>query len=303
LIYKHRNLAILVAILCAQLTLLIYQARQNVDAVIFRDATILVITPLQRSFHAITSTAGAMWYGYIDLIGARRENVELFQELNDLKLANQRLNNEMQQGRRLQTFYNFQQKLSSQMIIAQVIGSTASDMSRIILIDKGANDGLRQNQPVIIPDGVVGKILHVFPSTSQIQLITDVKSGVAVLMENSRTHGIFKGANESTGNLAYVPLGEELILGEQLITSGEDGIFPKGLPLGEITMASKATNFWNIEVKPVARLDRLEEVLIILHEVNDDFITQPSANMVENTSAPILPPTNSAVPGAGMQAP
>ena len=68
-------------------------------------------------------------------------------------------------------------------------------------------------------------------------------------------------------------------------------------------MASKATNFWNIEVKPVARLDRLEEVLIILHEVNDDFITKSSANMVENTSAPILPPTNSAVPGAGMQAP
>ncbi|OFV93719.1 MAG: rod shape-determining protein MreC [Acidobacteria bacterium RIFCSPLOWO2_12_FULL_54_10] len=303
MIYKHRNLAILVAVLFAQLTLLVYQARQNQDAAIFRYATILVITPLQRSFQAITSAAEGMWTGYIDLRGARRENVELFQELNELKLANQRLENEVQQARRLQGFHDFQRGLSSQMIVAQVIGSTASDTSRLILIDKGANDGLRLDQPVIIPDGVVGKVLHVFPSTSQIQLITDAKSGVAVLLENSRSHGILKGANESTGYLAYVPLGEEPKVGEKVITSGEDGIFPKGLPAGEITLANKATNFWDIEVKPTARLNRLEEVLIILHEVSDDFIKSSSPDMAENTSPPNLPQTNSATPAGRAQAP
>lgn len=303
MIYKHRNLAILVLVLFAQLTLLVYQARQNQDAAIFRYATIIIITPLQRSFQAITSAAEGLWSGYIDLRGARRENETLSQELSELKLANQRLKNEVQQAHRLQGFHDFQREFTSQMIVAQVIGSTASDTSRLILIDKGANDGLQLDQPVIVPDGVVGKVLHVFPSTSQIQLITDAKSGVAVLLENSRSHGILKGANESAGFLAYVPLGEEPKLGEKVITSGEDGIFPKGLSAGEITSVSRATNFWNIEVKPTARLNRLEEVLIILRVVSDDFITNSSPDMAEITSPPNLPQANSATPAEPMQAP
>jgi rod shape-determining protein MreC len=117
---------------------------------------------------------------------------------------------------------------------------------------------------VIVPGGVIGKVLRVFGDTSQVILLTDANSGIASLLESSRVHGVLKGTNRPLAKLTYVINGEPVTVGEILVTSGEDRIYPKGLPLGVVVSARSGSEFQEIEVQPLAQLNRLEEVLVIL---------------------------------------
>lgn len=299
--FRHRNLVILTGILFAQLSLLAYQSRQNQDIAPIRYGTILVIAPLQKSFHVITSAVQGLWWGYIDLRKVRRTSQDLARELNDLKMANQRLQNEAGQARRLQALLDFRQEQPSRAVAAQVIGSTATGTSRLLLIDKGQDAGLRPDLPVIVPDGVVGKVLYVFPHAAQILLLTDSSSGIACLLENSRAHGILKGKNTTLGELVFVPKNEPVVMGEKVLTSGEDGIFPKGLPVGTVVSWQPGSTFWEIAIQPLARLNHLEEVLVVLREPGEVVSTAPEPDVAANSASRMDAP-DTATPPAGQPA-
>lgn len=300
LFFRHRNLIVLTAVLFAQLSLLAYQSRQNQDIALIRYGTILVVAPLQKSFHAITSAVRGVWQGYIDLRGARRSRESMARELNDLKLVNQRLQNEAEQARRLQALLDFRQEQPFRTVAAQVIGAAASGTSRLLLIDKGQAAGLRPDLPVIVPDGIVGKVLYVFPNAAQILLLTDTNSGIACLLENSRAHGILKGKNAPLGELVFVPKSEQVVIGEKVLTSGEDGVFPKGLPVGTVASSQPGSNFWEIGVQPLARLNQLEEVLVVLREPDEGVSPEPgvAANSTSQTDAPDTAPRPAGQPAA-----
>ena len=147
---------------------------------------------------------------------------------------------------------------------AQVIGSSGSETSRIIYIDRGSNQGIESNMAVITPEGIVGKVLRVYPSTSQVLEITDQTSGVGATLVKSRLQGILKGQPEGNPNLAYIMADESVVPGEDVVTSGGDRIFPKGLPVGKVVSVSPGKDlFLNVGVTPSASLGRLEEVLVI----------------------------------------
>src|SRR5208282_2205335 len=129
---------------------------------------------------------------------------------------------------------------------------------------KGENDGILPDMAVITADGIVGKVLHAYPSVSQVLLINDQTSGVGAILEKSRLQGILRGTSSGDVVLEKVMSDETVPVGEQVLTSGGDGIFPKGLAVGTVTQVSMGSDlFLNIHVRPSADLNRLEEVLVI----------------------------------------
>jgi rod shape-determining protein MreC len=118
---------------------------------------------------------------------------------------------------------------------------------------------------VITPDGVVGKILAVYPDISQVLLLGDKESGVGALLADTRTQGPVKGTGEPLLSLDYISSDEKVTAGEAVLTSGQDRIFPKDLPVGKVVdfASDQKSPFMRIRVKPAAHLDRLEEVLVL----------------------------------------
>lgn len=263
---RHRNIIILAAAVLLQLLLLAYQLRRDQNVPLIRYGTVALVSPLQKTFHWVANGIGDLWWNYFELRGARQENEYLLRELNRLKLDNQRLRNAAEQAARLQVLLDFQQQAPYTTVAAQVIGSEAAETSRLLIIDKGENAGIQPDSPVIVPDGIVGKVLHVFPEAAQVLLLTDVNSGVAGLLEGSRVHGVLKGTHQQLCTLAYVPNDETVKIGAKLLTSGEDKIYPKGLPIGAVVRAQPGHDFQQIDVQPFAYVNRLEEVLVILRK-------------------------------------
>jgi len=256
---RHRNLVILTAVLFAQLGLLAYQFRRGTDIPLIRNGTMYVVTPVQRALRAVTDTFRRAVYGYVDLRDARQQSQDLARELEQLQLEAQRLRREASQARRLQVLLDFREELPLPVVAAQVIGAGAGENSHTVILDKGRDAGLRPDLPVIVPGGIVGKVLRVFADTAQVVLITDANSGVACLLENSRIHGVLKGTNKPLGRLLYVNTGEKVEVGEAVVTSGEDRIYPKGLPVGVVVSARPGPEFQEIEVQPIAQLNRLRK--------------------------------------------
>ena len=136
--------------------------------------------------------------------------------------------------------------------------------SRVLYIDKGSNDGIKTDMAVITPAGIVGKIVQVFPDSSQVLPINDQFSGVGAALKDSRLQGILKGAANGATTLQYIMSDEKVVPGEEVITSGGDRIFPKGLPVGRgVSVEPGKDLFLNIRVVPSSRLDQLEEVLVV----------------------------------------
>lgn len=291
---RHRNLVILIFVLFAQIFLLGYQFRRGQDVPLIRNGTMYVVTPLQRGMRAVTDTFRRVIYGYLDLREARQQSQDLSRELDQLRIEAQRLRREASQAKRLQALLDFRQELPWLTVAAQIIGSGGNEASQTVILDKGSNAGLRPDLPVVVPGGVIGKVLRVFPDTAQVILITDASSGVAALLDNSRIHGVLRGTNQPLSKLSYVINGEPVTVGEILVTSGEDRIYPKGLPLGVVVSVRPGSEFQEIEVQPLAQLNRLEEVLVILErETSEEWkpaAPVPPQDAVEDLETPASPP-------------
>ncbi|HTC96048.1 MAG TPA: rod shape-determining protein MreC [Terriglobales bacterium] len=223
-----------------------------------------VITPVERVFVATGNWFGQSWHDYLNIGGLRRENRELREQNEQLRIQQAQMAEDAAQGRRLQALLDFKQHFVSQTVAAQVIGSSGTELSRILYIDRGARDGIRSDMAVITPDGVVGKVKDVFPFTAQVLVMNDASSGVGALLEKSRLHGVVKGTTTGDLTLEHVMVDEKVEPGERVLTSGGDRIYPKGLPIGTVAQISSGNDlFLNIHLKPAADLNRLDEVLVV----------------------------------------
>jgi rod shape-determining protein MreC len=156
-----------------------------------------------------------------------------------------------------------------------VIGSSGSDLSRSVYIDKGSNAGLATDMAVITAGGIVGKVLRVYPSTSLVLLINDQSSGVGAMLEKSRLQGVLRGTPNGEVVLERVMSDEQVAPGETVLSSGGDQIFPKGLPVGTVTKVSPGRElFLNIQIKPAADLSRLEEVLVVTQKQEKSAVAE-----------------------------
>ncbi len=266
---RYKNLIVLVVVLFAQVLGLAVQVKRTTDtdsSRLIRVWAVSAVTPFEKVLVWMQAGTGNLWHNYFYLRGVRAENRELKQQLEQLRLEHVRLNEDAAQARRLQVLLGFKEQFISETMPAQVIGSGGSEQSRIVYIDKGEHHGLKPDMAVITGTGVVGKILKVFRSTSQVLLIDDQSSGVGGILEKSRLQGIVRGTSAGEVVLEKIMNDEAVQSGDIVRTSGGDRIFPKGLPVGVVTRVSNGTGsdlFLNIRVRPAANLAKLEEVLVV----------------------------------------
>jgi rod shape-determining protein MreC len=243
------------------------------------------------------------WHNYADLRGVRKQNRELQDEVARLRMEQVRLQQDADQARRLQALLDFKEKFIAKTVAAQVIASSGTEQSRLITIDKGSNDHIKVDMPVITPDGIVGKVKEVFPQSSQVLLINDHDSGAGVILESSRLQGIVKGTSVGELQIVDIMSDEKVEPGEHVVTSGGDRIYPKGYAVGTVISSTPDRDndpFLAIKIKPAANLNRLEEVLIITKMMED---TQPLAGPAPMRAADILSQRLPSVPRQDPNAP
>ena len=267
LLGRYKNLIVLAAILFAQIIALAMQVRRPTaegETRLIRVWATAAVTPFEEAIVHTQKWAHDKWSGYVYLRHVDNENQQLRAEIERMKLEQARLSEDANMARRIQTLLAFKEQYVENTVAAQVIGTSGSEQSRVLYIDKGASDGIRPDMAVITPTGIVGKIVQVFPGSAQVLPINDQLSGVGAALKAMRLQGILKGAANGTTTLQYIMSDEPVKPGEEVITSGGDRIFPKGLPIGRVASVEPGKDlFLNIRVIPSARLDRLEEVLVV----------------------------------------
>ncbi len=264
---RHKSLTLLGSVIVAQVLLLAAQIKRERQVRLIRIWAVESISPVQRVSSWIIDKLGSGWGGYIGLRHAREENDELRAERDQLKVRNAELDGRAHEADRLAALLNFREAHSEvPMVAARVVGASPDSGSNIVYINRGSRSGIRRDMGVITPDGVAGKILTVYPDTSLVLLLSDRDSGVGALLAGTRSQGVVKGTGEPQLSLEYVSNDEKVSANETLLTSGQDRIFPKDLPLGTVLEATpdRHSPFLRIRVKPAAHLDRLEEVLVLL---------------------------------------
>lgn len=291
---KHRSLTLLAGVVVAQVLLLAAQIKRERQVRLIRVWAVELISPLERMGSWVIHGVEHGWGGYIGLRRAREENESLRSELDRLKVRNAQLESRALEADRLEALLNFRTAHSeASMLAASVIGASPDSGSQVMYLNRGSRDGVRRDMGVITPDGVVGKIIAAYPDTSQVLLMSDKESGVGALLADTRTQGPVKGTGEPQVSLDYISNDEKVSIGEAVLTSGQDRIFPKDLPVGTVTEATpdRKSPFMNIRVKPAAHLDRLEDVLILL--------TRQELNLKKEPESATLPAAPSAAHGKG----
>ena len=223
IINRHRNLTILAVVLFAQILGLAVQVKKGTDkgsSRLIRIWAVSAVTPFEKGAVHGTRWFSEAWHNYVYLRGVRGENRQLREEIERMRLEQVRISEDAGQARRLQTLLGFKEQFISQTMAAQVISTTGSDFSRGVFIDKGSRDGIKADMPVVTPDGIVGKVFRVYPTSALVLEINDPTSGAGVILEKSRLQGVLKGSSTCETFLANIMADEKIEPGERILTSG-----------------------------------------------------------------------------------
>jgi rod shape-determining protein MreC len=275
---RFKNPLVLISIVLLQVIALALQLPARSPAVepisqadgpkvtMLRRWTYAIVTPVEKVVHGTGEHLRDAWSNYVYLRHTRDENAALKQQVARLREEQAAFAEDAAQGRRLQQLLAFKEQYITATVAAQVIGTSGSDRARVLTVDKGWKQGLRPEQAVMTPDGVVGKVRDVFPNTAQVLLLSDASSGAGVILVSSRIRGILRGTATGEIEIDNLTADSRIKPGEKVVTSGGDMVFPRGLPVGEIESIAPDPQhqpYTTIKVKPWANLWRLEEVLVI----------------------------------------
>jgi rod shape-determining protein MreC len=273
-ITRFKNALFLILVLLAQAIALAMQVRTPADSSqpdgrsvrLIRMWATATVTPFERAAHAVGYGMHHGWSDYIDLRHVRQQNQDLQQQLTRMRIEQAAIAEDALQGRRLQAMLGFRERYVGSTVAAQVIGASGSDQSRVFTIDKGSRDGLKPDMAVITQDGIVGKLRDVFPTTSYVLEINDQTSGAGVILATTRIRAILRGTVSGRVQIGNLTADSRIKPGEQVLTSGGDQVYPRGLPVGTIQSIAPDPDhqpYTAITVRPAVNLDRVEEVLVI----------------------------------------
>ncbi|HDN58569.1 MAG TPA: rod shape-determining protein MreC [Candidatus Marinimicrobia bacterium] len=221
--------------------------------------------PLFKLYSDIFKTASNYFHHYLWLINVEEENTKLKRKIAELENKVVLYHEAYLQNQRLKRLLEFRGNFQYSTIPAIVVLHDLTGWFQTVIINKGSEDGIQINMPVVSYEAVVGKIMNVGKQYARVMLITDPASAVDVLVQRSRIRGILAGKNLDSCKLKYIRNDMDVRPGDLLITSGKDGIFPPGLRVGvvEATYPDPVHLFQRIEVKPLANIKDIEEVLVI----------------------------------------
>jgi rod shape-determining protein MreC len=227
-----------------------------------------IMRPLQIASQGTANWIKGFQENYDTLSGFKSENERLRKRVQTLEVERQKLLEAEATNRRLNQLLDFRRHLPATPVLASIIANSANSWFQSCLIDKGSADGIRKGMAAVTPLGVVGQVVSVTARTAKVLLLTDPNSGIDVLVQRTRSRGIVSGSLENGTVLKYVKRSEDIQEGDRLITSGLDGVFPKGMMVGTVIKVRKQHLglFQFIEVLPAVQSARVEEVLVVSGE-------------------------------------
>ena len=219
---------------------------------------------VQRGTMAMVGGVRNLWSGYVALKDAHRENDTLKHELQTLQVRLQEERAEAQRTDNLRQLLELRERAQLDTAAAEVIAGAASPDFRTVTIDKGSSDNLATDMAVISPAGVVGRVILPSRRASKVQLLIDRNAAAGALIERTRVQGVVMGAGDAILRMQYVPGTADVKTGDLVVTSGIDGIYPKGFVIGTIDHVDRGVGAYHeIFVRPAVDFSRLEEVLIV----------------------------------------
>lgn len=257
------------------LTLSFFLLSANRDGVRRFDPLGAIFLEVLEPMQAVTTTGVGrvddVWSGYVGLVGVAHENKALRERLAELEEERQRMLEIELENARLAKLLDVRSSVPAKALAARVVGKDASGWFETFTLDRGENDGVAAGMAVVSPEGVVGRIASASSHAARVLLISDHNSGVDALIQRTRARGIVEGTLAGAATLKYVKPAEVLEVGDVVVTSGLDGIFPKGLRLGRIVGVTKRESglFQIADVDPFVEFSKLEEVLILLSPPRD----------------------------------
>ncbi len=237
----------------------------------FEKAVISLSSPIVWTVSRTDNFIGSIWDDYLYLVNVEGDNRKL-RETD--KILNRRLIESREavlENERLKKLIGLREKLPDPSIAAAVIAEDNSPWFKTITVDRGRKDGISEDQPVVAPAGVVGRVVKAAGNSSRVLLLTDHASSISAVVQRSRARGIVKGKGGNMCSLEFSERGDDVRIGDIVLSSGIGGVFPKGLPIGEVTMVKKGAYgiFQTVDIRPFVYVPRLEEVLVVLRKSED----------------------------------
>lgn len=266
----RRSRLILVGLVLVHLAAISHQVDGGGGVSLLQRGMLGALSPLQRGVGAVVGGVGEAWRGWAFHRETYEENRQLEGRVRELETELQARSFQAQEAQRLRELLGLRQAVPMDTIAAQVVGRDGVPWFRTLTLDRGEADGVTLDAPVMSPTGVVGRVFAVGPHAARVQVLLDRDGAAGVLVERSRVPGVVSGqvSGQATGAedlvLKYVPERSDVVVGDVVVTSGLDRIYPKGLVVGRVRFVGKGSGlFRDILVEPSARFDRLEEVLVV----------------------------------------
>ena len=233
--------------------------------------------PFQEAFSTAAGFVSGIWSNYFALVGVAEESRELRRQLSLARADLNQFEETRKANRRLRGLLNFRTRTEGEAIAAEVVGRDPSPWFKTIIINKGLADGVFKASPVVVPEGIVGLVVAATAHYAKVLLIIDQNSSVDAKVQATRARGIVKGDPTGRGSFKYVLRKHAISLGDSVITSGLDGVFPKGLPIGRVSeiVRLSAGIFQEIAITPYVDFETLEEVLVLSVPEQHDFQEAP----------------------------
>ena len=285
---RYRNLTVLLLVVFAQLIYLAYQVKTNRDERLIRVWAVSSVTPMAGVVEGIRRNTIGFLQDYFILLDVREQNRKLKSDNDKLRMENVYFRNQLSTAEHAQALTMFQAQTPSKTVPARVIGNSTVATARAVFIDRGSASGIKKEMAVVTPEGIVGKVVAVYPLVSQVLLVTDPTFKVGVESQKGHIHGVL---NCGTGKCVVEQIQNEEMVenGEWFFTSGEDRIFPKGFPVGTVVSVERGLVMKDLHLTLSGAPGGAEEVLVVLQGIHRAIPAEPQQQQVSVTT---MPPPN-----------
>ncbi|MBZ5557404.1 MAG: rod shape-determining protein MreC [Acidobacteriia bacterium] len=262
---RRRSGYLFLGVILGQILLISAQVNSRTGVPVLEAVTFGIFAEVQRGVSAGVSGALRVWGGYVGLRNLKSENDALKRQLAAAEVAAQEQRAQVDRVRTLQQLLELRDRSNLQTTAAEIIGAAATPDFRTVTIDKGTRDGLRPDMSVIAPAGVVGRIVVPSARAAKVQLLIDRNAAAGAIVERSRAQGVIVGSGDERLRMEYVSEVFDVVEGDLVVTSGIDGIYPKGFAIGRVeTVEKSGSAYKRITVKPAVDFSALENVLVVL---------------------------------------
>jgi rod shape-determining protein MreC len=261
---RQRTAVLFIAVVLGHIILISAQVNSRGGVPLLEVVTFGTFAEVQRWASGLTGSMRNAWLGYGNLRGVRAENERLKEQLADIQVRFQQEHAAAERARQLEHLLGFQQQIKINTVAVHVIGAGATPDSRTVTIDKGSSSGVDRDMAVLAPTGVIGRVVTSTPHAAKVQLLLDRNAGAGALIQRSRAQGVVVGAGEDLMQMKYVSSTADVKVGDTVVTSGIDGIYPTGFVVGIVeTLDKGGGGYKQIHVRPAVDFTRLEEALVV----------------------------------------